>query len=165
MQLWLLHATASMLTLNVISCGRYYWKMHSLLLINSLTPISEWLQHLYNFSFPFQYPSIKCKKLMRIIEMITNSKVSLSSLGNVKRKVQRIQILMLGMGGCHRQQYRHNKSFVINRNGLLVFWRTVYVISRDLFKIQMVTSHLWWNEIFKQKMVYTIRTFLFITNH
>ena len=103
--------SASMLTLNVISCGRYYWKMHSLLLINSLTPISEWLL-----------------------------KVSLSSLGNVKRKVQRIQILMLGMGGCHRQQYRHNKSFVMNRNGLLVFWRTVYLISRDLFKIQMDKS-------------------------
>ena len=67
-------------------------------------------------------------------------KVSLSSLGNVKRKVQRIQILMLGMGGCHRQQYRHNKPFVINRNGLLVFWRTVYLISRDLFKIQMDKS-------------------------
>ena len=41
---------------------------------------------------------------------------------------------MLGMGGCHHQQYNHNKSFVINRNGLLVFWRTVYLISRDLFK-------------------------------
>ena len=36
----------------------------------------------------------------------------------------------------------HNKWFVINRNGLIIFWRTVYLISRDLFKIQMDKSPL-----------------------
>ena len=41
------------------------------------------------------------------------------------------------MGGRHRKKYRHNKWIVINRNGLMVFWRTVYHFSRDLFKIQM----------------------------
>ena len=46
------------------------------------------------------------------------------------------------MGGRHRQKHMHNKWFVINRNGLIIFWRTVYLISRDLFKIQMDKSPL-----------------------
>ena len=50
------------------------------------------------------------------------------------------------MGSRHRQKYRHNKCFVINRNGLIVFWRW--------------TICLWWNETFKQKMVYTIQKLL-----
>ena len=46
------------------------------------------------------------------------------------------------MGGRYRQKYRHIKWFVINRNGLIVFWGTVYLISRDLFKIHMAKSPL-----------------------
>ena len=46
------------------------------------------------------------------------------------------------MGDRHRQKYRYNKWFVINRNGLIVFWRTIYLISRDLFKIKMDKSPL-----------------------
>ena len=38
--------------------------------------------------------------------------------------------------------YRQSKWFVIKRNGLIVFWRTVYLISRDLFKVQMDKSPL-----------------------
>ena len=48
----------------------------------------------------------------------------------------------LFMGGRYRQKYRHIKWFVINRNGLIVFWGTVYLISRDLFKIHMAKSPL-----------------------
>ena len=44
------------------------------------------------------------------------------------------------MGGRHRQKHRHSKWFVINRNGLIFFWRTVYLIIRDLFKIQIEKS-------------------------
>ena len=40
------------------------------------------------------------------------------------------------------RKYRHSKWFVIKRNGLIVFWRTVYLISRDLFKVQMDKSPL-----------------------
>ena len=36
-------------------------------------------------------------------------------------------------------KYRHSKWFVINRNGLIVFWRTVFFISRD-YKIQESTN-------------------------
>ena len=46
------------------------------------------------------------------------------------------------MGGRHRQKYRHNKWFVINRNSLIVFGRTAYLISKDLSKIQMDKSSL-----------------------
>ena len=45
--------------------------------------------------------------------------------------------IMCNIGGRHRQKYRHNKWFVINRNVLIVFWRTFYLILRDLFKIQI----------------------------
>ena len=44
------------------------------------------------------------------------------------------------MGGRYRHKYRHIKWFVINRNGLIVFWGTVYLILRDLFKIQIDKS-------------------------
>ena len=56
------------------------------------------------------------------------------------------------IGGHHRQKYRHNKWFVINRNGLIVFRGTFHLILRDLFKIQIFKI-----QIFKQKMVYLIQ--------
>ena len=51
-------------------------------------------------------------------------------------------ILTSSRGGRHRQKYRYNKWSVINRNVLIVCWRTVYLTSRDLFKIQMDKSPL-----------------------
>ena len=51
-------------------------------------------------------------------------------------------ILTSSRGGRHRQKYRYYKWSVINRNVLIVCWRTVYLTSRDLFKIQMDKSPL-----------------------
>ena len=35
-----------------------------------------------------------------------------------------------------------NKGFIINRNSVILFWRKVYLVSRDLLKIQMDKSPL-----------------------
>ena len=40
-----------------------------------------------------------------------------------------------------------------------------FILSQEIYLKYKWTSHLWGNKIFKQKMVYTIRTFLFIANH
>ena len=32
------------------------------------------------------------------------------------------------MGGHHRQKYKHNKRFIINRNGVIVLCWTVYLV-------------------------------------
>ena len=57
-------------------------------------------------------------------------------------KTKRLKHSFFSRGGRNRQNYRHNKWSVINGNGLIVFWRTVYLTSRDLFKIQMDKSPL-----------------------
>ena len=82
--------------------------------------------HTFEFRAPMLAP---CRQIRSIIILVKNRANSRCAV----------------VGFCKHsycRKYRHSKWFVIKRNGLIVFWRTVYLISRYLFKVQMDKSPL-----------------------
>ena len=50
------------------------------------------------------------------------------------------------MGGRYRQKYKEYKRLRANRNGIIIICKTVYIIRKDVVKIQMNnTSLVEWN--------------------